>query len=162
MRYTNISSCYNGTFKKIKDVFFMIGFPGGTSSKESTCQCRRHKRCRFDPWVGKIPWSRKWQPALVSLPGKFHGQAVVHGVAKNWTWLSVCARVHTHTHTHTHILYDTKWLSPVLGMALCISHEGIVSGLQPLIPLPTLEFSVLRHWIGTLQTRCLLCQQLCR
>ena len=27
----------------------------------------------FDPWVGKIPWSRKWQSALVFLPGKFHG-----------------------------------------------------------------------------------------
>ena len=28
----------------------------------------------FDPWVGKIPWRRKWQPAPVFLPGKFHGQ----------------------------------------------------------------------------------------
>ena len=28
--------------------------------KESICQCRR---CRLDPWVGKIPWGRKWQPA---------------------------------------------------------------------------------------------------
>ena len=23
-----------------------------------------------DPWVGKIPWSRKWQPPPVFLPGK--------------------------------------------------------------------------------------------
>ena len=28
---------------------------------------------RFDPWVGKIPWRRKWQPTPVLLPGKFHG-----------------------------------------------------------------------------------------
>ena len=28
----------------------------------------------FDPWVGKMPWSRKWQPATVFLPEKFHGQ----------------------------------------------------------------------------------------
>ena len=28
----------------------------------------------FDPWVGKIPWKRKWQPAPVFWPGKFHGQ----------------------------------------------------------------------------------------
>ena len=34
------------------------GLPGGTSGKEPTCQCRRHKRCGFDPWVGKIPWRR--------------------------------------------------------------------------------------------------------
>ena len=32
----------------------MYGFPGGTSGKEP-CQCRRHKRWGFDPWVGKIP-----------------------------------------------------------------------------------------------------------
>ena len=50
------------------------GFPVGTSGKESTCQCRRHKRGRFEPWVGKIPWRRKWQPTSVSLPRKFHGQ----------------------------------------------------------------------------------------
>ena len=31
------------------------------SSKESTCQCNRHRRCEFDPWVAKIPWRRKWQ-----------------------------------------------------------------------------------------------------
>ena len=33
-------------------------FPGGTSGKEPTHQCRRHKRRRFDSWVGKIPWRR--------------------------------------------------------------------------------------------------------
>ena len=32
------------------------------------------KRCRFDLWVGKIPWRRVWQPILVFLPGKPHGQ----------------------------------------------------------------------------------------
>ena len=31
------------------------GFPDGTAGKESACQCRRHKRHRFDPWVWKIP-----------------------------------------------------------------------------------------------------------
>ena len=41
------------------------GFPGGASSKETACQCRRQKRCRFDPWVTKIPWRRKWQPTPV-------------------------------------------------------------------------------------------------
>ena len=29
--------------------------PGGASGKEPTCQCRRHKRCGFNPWVEKIP-----------------------------------------------------------------------------------------------------------
>jgi len=49
---------------------FLLGFSGGTSGKESTCQCRRHKGCAFDPWVGKIPWRRAWQPTLVFLPGE--------------------------------------------------------------------------------------------
>ena len=47
---------------------------GLPSNKESVCQCRRHKRCRFNPWVGKIPWSREWQHTPVFLPGRFHGE----------------------------------------------------------------------------------------
>ena len=35
---------------------------------------RRHKRHRFDPWVGKIPWKRKWQLTTVFLPGESNGE----------------------------------------------------------------------------------------
>ena len=59
-----------------------LGFPVGTSGEEPTCQCRRCKRRRFDPWVGKIPWRRAWQPTPVFLPGWS-----VHRVAQNRTWL---------------------------------------------------------------------------
>ena len=45
----------------------------------------------FDPWVGKIPWRRKWQPTPVFLPGESHGRRNLMGyspwVAKSWTWL---------------------------------------------------------------------------
>ena len=27
----------------------------------------------FNPWVGKFPWRKKWQPTLVFLPGESHG-----------------------------------------------------------------------------------------
>ena len=37
------------------------------------------KRHRFNPWVGKIPWSVKWQTAPVFLPEKFHGQRSLAG-----------------------------------------------------------------------------------
>ena len=54
--------------------------------EDPACQCRRYKRCRFDPWVRKIPWSRAWQPTPVFLPGESHGQgawwATVHSIAK--------------------------------------------------------------------------------
>ena len=49
------------------------------TNAESSCQCRRCKRCRFSPWVGKIPWKRKWQHTPVFLPGKFHGQRSLVG-----------------------------------------------------------------------------------
>ena len=42
--------------------------------KGSACQCRRLRRPKFNPWVGKIPWRRKWQLTPVFLPEKFHGQ----------------------------------------------------------------------------------------
>ena len=49
-----------------------IWFSGGSDGKKKIClQCRRPG---FDPWVGKIPWRRKWQCSPVLLPGKFHGQ----------------------------------------------------------------------------------------
>ena len=49
-------------------------FPSGASGKEPACQCRRLKRHRFDPWVGKIFWRWAWQPTPVFLPGESHGQ----------------------------------------------------------------------------------------
>ena len=56
-----------------------LGLPRWLSGKESACQCRRRRRYRFDPWVGKIVWRRKWQPAPVFLPGKSHGQRSLAG-----------------------------------------------------------------------------------
>ena len=34
---------------------YMLGLPKWLSDEESACQCKRCKRCRFDPWIGKIP-----------------------------------------------------------------------------------------------------------
>ena len=93
------------------------GFQSGTGGGESTCQCRRPKRQRFNPWVGKIPRSRTWQPTPVFLPWKIP-QTEEPGASKNQTWLSVsglyirksgqtqsteggknssCPQAHTHT-----------------------------------------------------------------
>ena len=65
-----------------------------TGDKKSCCQCRRHKRCNFSPWVGKIQYSRKWQPTPVLLPGKFNGQRSLVGYSQGYKesdmteWLS--------------------------------------------------------------------------
>ena len=73
-----------------------IWLPRWLSGKESACQCSGCKRCRFYPWVRKIPWRKKQQPTSVFLLGKSHGQRSLvgyspwgHRVRHNWA--------HTHT-----------------------------------------------------------------
>ena len=59
-----------------------MGLPKWHCGKESACQCRkcsRHQRHGFNPWAGKFPWSMKWQPISVFLPGKFHGEKSLMG-----------------------------------------------------------------------------------
>ena len=83
----------------------ILDLPRRFGGKESTWQCRRRKRCEFNPWVEKIPWSRKWQPPLVFLPGKLHEQRRLVGCSpwgsKSWTRLSIDTHKHTHKHTIT-------------------------------------------------------------
>ena len=67
-----------------------LGFPGGASGKESTCQCRRCKRLGFDPWVRKIPLQEEmaahssiltWEIPWTEEPGGLQ----FHAVTKKWT-----------------------------------------------------------------------------
>ena len=71
---------------------------GGANGKEPTCQfqCRKHRRCRFDPWITKIPWRRKWKHTSVFLSRKLHvsWQATFHEVAKNKIRLNICTHFH--------------------------------------------------------------------
>ena len=71
----------------------------GSVSKRICLQGRRHKRCRYDPWVGKIPWRRKWQPTLVFLPEESMDRGA-------W-WATVQRVGHDNVSVHTH----TIWLS---------------------------------------------------
>ena len=98
--------CLSGSFKFPEVVQLapmitsILGFPVGTSGKEPACQCRRHKRHGFDPWVWKIPWRSMpggaWQPTPVVLSGESHGQrrAAVHRATKSQTQLK---QLSTHT-----------------------------------------------------------------
>ena len=63
------------------------GMPCGSIVKNSPAT----RRLRFDPWVRKIPWKRKWQSTLVFLPGKSHRQTSLAGYSPwghSQTWLS--------------------------------------------------------------------------
>ena len=68
-----------------------VGFPGGTSGKEPDCQCRRHKRCRFNHWVGRSArggHGNLLQYSFLENPmDRGAWWATVQRVTKSWTWL---------------------------------------------------------------------------
>ena len=121
-----------------RSVLLILGFPGGTSGKESACQWRRHKRHGFDPWVRKIPWRRSWQPTPVFLPGESHGQGSLTSYSP-WS----CKESDT-TEACTHLVQACSALSALgwrlaasasslhsaLFAALCLSesHHGVLEG----------------------------------
>ena len=104
--------------------------PRWLRGKESTCQCRMHRRCGFSPWVGKISWRRKWQPTPVFLPEKSHGQRSLEGCSP-WlcrvghAWAAEHAHTDTHTDTHTH----TQFFSNLSFMCYLATFIGPTSSL---------------------------------
>ena len=76
-----------------------MGLPWWLSGKESTCHCRR---CRFSPWVRKIPCRRKRQPTPLFLPGK----SMQRSLADYGPWgrkrvrHSLATKQHHHHHRH--------------------------------------------------------------
>ena len=51
-----------------------MGLPRWLEVKNLPANAGDLKRSKFDPWLGKISWRRKWQPTPVFLPGEPHGQ----------------------------------------------------------------------------------------
>ena len=96
-QFHKVSQALSNFFKSILPLITHLGFPGGASGKESTCQYRKHKRCRFGPWVGKTPWRRKCQPIPVFLTEKSHGQNNLVG------YIPWGHKERTQLRTHTHI-----------------------------------------------------------
>ena len=74
----------------------LLGFPGGSAGKESTCNARdlgSIPGLGRSPGEGnKISWRREyWRVSTpVFWPGEFHGLYIVYEVAKSWTKLSIC------------------------------------------------------------------------
>ena len=92
-----------------------VGLPGGASDKKPTCQGRRHKRCRFEPCVGKIPWRKTWQPTPVFSPGESHGQRSLEGYSpwdRKETDRTKVTEHTPHTHTVPHECYSqVQWVA---------------------------------------------------
>ena len=84
-------ACTISTFTRLCYNQLSLGFPGGASGKEPTCQCGRLKRHGFNPWFRKTPWRRGWQPTPVLLPRECQGERSLagyspwgHRVRHNW------------------------------------------------------------------------------
>ena len=81
-RETFVGKAMSLLFNMLTTLIIAMDFPGGSDGKSICLQCGRPG---FDPWLGKIPWRRKWQPTpVLLLPRKSHGwRSLVHGVAKS-------------------------------------------------------------------------------
>ena len=122
-----------------------MGFPGGASGKELTCQCRRHKRRGFKPWVGKIPQRRAWQPTPVFLPRKSRGQSSLagfcdHGIAKSRTQLKRLS-THAHIRPQTAVAVMACCKSLVRFTGISISYKRPPPGLGSPFQLPVDQYS---------------------
>ena len=53
-------------------------FPSGSVVKNLPAM-QETQEMWFNPWVGRIPWRRAWQPTPVFLPGESHGQRSLAG-----------------------------------------------------------------------------------
>ena len=83
------------------------GLPRWHNGKKPTCQCRRP---RFVPWVGNIPWRRKWHSTPVDLPGKFHGQRSLAGYTP---WGCKQSDTTEHAYTYVTIQWENIFSTPV-------------------------------------------------
>ena len=107
-----------------------LGFPGSANDKEPAYQCRRRQRHEFDPWVGKIPWRRKWQPTPVFLPEESHGQRSLAGYSPQGckeldttegTWHVCTQQLKT-----TDIYYLTVFVGQKSSTGLKKCHQGCI------------------------------------
>jgi len=67
-----------------------------TQQIKSQTAMQETQEIRVDPWVRMIPWRRKWQPTLVFLPEKSHGQRSLAGYSP---------KGHKESHAAKHALF---------------------------------------------------------
>ena len=79
-----------------------------------TDQSRRRKRSGSDPWVGRIPWRRAWQPTPVFLPGESNGQRSLEGYSP-WGLKGLDTTEETNVPMHTHDLFFSLSVPHSLG-----------------------------------------------
>ena len=102
--------------------YYRWAFPGGACGKEHACQRRRHKRCRLNPWVEKIPWRRAWQPTPEFLPRELHGQRSLAGCSP-WGTESDTTEATWHAQMHTAVQISRAYSFHLTEMCLLINNS---------------------------------------
>ena len=83
----------------------------------------------FNPWVGKIPWRRKWQPTPVLLPGEFHGGRSLVGYSpRGRKELDMTEWLHFHFTLTQAVQAPNPYPTPHLRMRLAWGRERIKGG----------------------------------
>ena len=134
-----------------------MGFPAGVSGEEPACQCRRHRRHQFHPWVGRIHWRRAWQPTPVSLPGGSRGHTSLVGYGphgpKESDRLKRLGSQHPVCHILEHIpcrqgrtILQQVAAAAAKSLQSCPTLCDPIDGSPPGSPVP--GFSRQEHWSG--------------
>ena len=134
-----------------------LGLPKWHSGKEPTCQCRIHRWTGFNPGVGKIPWSGKWQHTPVFLPGKFHGQrSLVAYSPQGHKQLDTTEHTHAQLHIIMHLVcFWTVVLEKTLESPLdCKKIQPVhLKEISPGISLEGMTLKLKLRYFGHLMQR---------
>ena len=104
-----------GPVLRFSALIYQRGFPAGSVVKNTPANAGDEGDHRFDPWVGKIPWSSKWQPTPVFLPGESCGE---RSLATAWP---------------TSVPHCWAVLSPVCSKKWCLVCESELIHLRELV-----------------------------
>ena len=133
-----------------------LGLPRGLSGKQCLCQCRRFRRCKFYPWVRKIPWRKVRQPMLVFLPGKSHGQRSQVGYSpwshkeSDMTEHSMLIQSYLFCVQLSRSIYRARICFCLINMMNPTNEQSLIRGKYippPCLPIPDLRlFCACRKW----------------
>ena len=101
--------------------------------------CLQCRRPGLNPWVGKIPWKRKWQLTPIFLPRESHGQ---RSLASHNPWgRKESETTEWLTHHHHHQIVDQVSELILLGLIIFLWYDGGTGFLvaQMVKNLPTMQ-----------------------
>ena len=126
-----------------KDFRYVLCAQRGTGGQESACQCRKHNETR-DPWVGKSPWRRAWQPTPVFLPGESHGQRSLEGYSPRGHKELDTTEVTLHACTCSSEVLEWDW-SPPLDHSSVVSPQALACFWMSQLKVSYLQFTPLSY-----------------